>query len=146
MANNNTKQRQPGSHQLVDSDRLSTVLERHSIWIGSGWEIGQRADLHGVDLHRVDLHGAVLESADLHRADLHDADLSGADLRSADLHGADLHRAMLDGADLREADLRGANLTWVWGLTAFQLEGAYGDDETQLPDGLSVEFGRVGLS
>ncbi|MGF1639631.1 MAG: pentapeptide repeat-containing protein [Rhodospirillales bacterium] len=104
----------------MSAERLRTVLDRHEAWIGSGWELGQRADLHGRDLHACDLQGVVLAEADLHRADLHCADLAQAELDGADLHAADLHRADLRDAvlewadlhraDLREADLHGADL------------------------------------
>lgn len=109
---------------------LARILDMHRSWVGSGWEIGQRAalthaDLHGrdlsgvllngADLHRSDLHNAMLDhaeldGADLHRADLHRADLRGADLEYADLHEADLHGADLSGALLRAADLHRADL------------------------------------
>lgn len=111
--------------------RLDAVLAQHRAWVGSGWELGRRADLQGADLHQVDLDEAVLSGADLHACDLHGAsldraDLDGADLHAAnldgahlraaylpwaDLHDADLHAADLRGADLRDADLHGADLS-----------------------------------
>lgn len=105
----------PG-HHVVSSARLKSIIERHEAWVGSGWEMGKKADLHRVDLHRADLRGALLLDADLHRADLHgadleDADLDGADLHQADLHRADLHRAELRWADLHDADLHNADLS-----------------------------------
>lgn len=100
----------------VPAEVLSRAVQCHEMWLGSGWELGARADLHGLDLHRVGLSGVILENADLHEADLHrallgNADLEGADLHRADLHGADLHGAELGWADLREADLHGADLS-----------------------------------
>ena len=120
----------PAAKGTISAAELGAVLDKHRAWVGSGWEMGKRADLHGsdlhgrslpgalladADLHRADLHraalpGAELDGADLHRADLHDADLKGADLQYADLHEADLHHADLRGAVLREADLHNADL------------------------------------
>jgi uncharacterized protein YjbI with pentapeptide repeats len=100
----------PERSRAVSRGRLSAVLEKHQAWVGSGWEIGKRADLHGADLHGQDLHGVILSDADLHRADLHRAALRGADLDGADLHRADLHRADLRAADLQSADLHEADL------------------------------------
>lgn len=111
-----SKERDQGINGAPDrSLDLSAVLDRHRQWVGSGWELGQRADLHGRDLHAINLQGAMLADADLHRADLHDAalcaaELDGADLHRADLHGADLREADLQRADLHGADLHGADL------------------------------------
>lgn len=89
---------------------LGPALERHRQWLGSGWESGKRADLHGRDLHATDLCGVLLTDADLHRCDLHQAMLVGAELDGADLHRADLHGAHLSHADLQWADLHEADL------------------------------------
>lgn len=124
---------EPGS-----TDHLRQVLEHHRAWVGSGWELGERADLHGADLHASDLQGMTLRDADLHEANLEGADLHAADLDGADLHGAklttaclhhaflhwaDLHGADLHGADLRAADLRAADLSGA-DLTDAALDGA----------------------
>lgn len=145
----------------LSAGELAAVLEKHQTWVGSGWEMGKRADLHGcdlhgrrlpgtlladADLHRCDLHRAMLpeaelDGADLHGADLHEADLTGADLQHADLHAADLHRAdlrqaLLREADLHNADLRGANLKHAdltqADLCGANLEGARGLTRAQL--------------
>jgi uncharacterized protein YjbI with pentapeptide repeats len=103
------------SRRALTKAKLETILEKHETWMGSGWEMGQRADLHGKDLHKLNFQGAFLADADLHRADLHCADLQqaeldGADLHCADLHSADLHEAALEWADLHRADLHEADL------------------------------------
>jgi hypothetical protein len=99
------------------------------------------ANLEGADLKWSQLEGAHLEGADTQQADLKWAHLEGAflrrahveaaDLRGADLEGADLEEAHLDGADLRGVDLRKAK-----NLTQNQLDSAYGNGETLLPDRL----------
>jgi hypothetical protein len=103
------------SLRALTKGKLETILEKHETWMGSGWELGQRADLHGKDLHDLNFQGAFLADADLHRADLHcvdlrRAELDGADLHCADLHCADLHEAVLEWADLHRADLHEADL------------------------------------
>ncbi len=99
----------PRRHRL-SSGELEAALEKHQMWVGSGWEMGKRADFHRTDLHRAKLQGALLPDADLHSADLCRATLSEADLEGADLHRARLQRAKLDGAELRWADLHEADL------------------------------------
>lgn len=87
------------------------------------------------------LTGAWLVGADLARASLAGADLSGARLRGAVLAGASLERVRLDGTDISEADLtlawlRGVDCRGFEGLTQAQLDSAFGDDTTILPDGI----------
>jgi uncharacterized protein YjbI with pentapeptide repeats len=113
--NNIRSEEKSASRRALTKAKLETVLEKHETWMGSGWEMGQRADLHGKDLHDLNFQGAFLADADLHRADLHCADLrqaelDGADLHCADLHRADLHDAVLEWADLHRADLHEADL------------------------------------
>jgi len=89
-----------------------------------------------------DLRGAVLRHADLNGAHLEDAILNGAHLEGAfllavHLEGADLRGAYLEGADLREAHLEGADLSRAKGLTQAQVDAAFGDAETELPEGLT---------
>ena len=85
---------------------LASLLQYHREWVGSGWEAGERADLHGVDLHASQLQGSTLRDADLH-----DANLEGADLQEADLDGADLHGAKLSAACLEHASCTGPTCT-----------------------------------
>jgi uncharacterized protein YjbI with pentapeptide repeats len=72
-------------------------------------------------------------SLDLSLAYLKEANLSGADLRKANLSGADLR-----GAILFKANLSGANLSGVNNLLLEQLNQACGDNDTVLPDGLTI--------
>ena len=69
--------------------------------------------------------------ADLSGADLSEANLFEADLAEADLRGAKLGLANLHGANLSEADL-----TDGIGLSQDLIDGANGDEDTKLPDGL----------
>jgi hypothetical protein len=123
-----------------------------------------KAKLSGARLRGADFDDADLRAADFYDADLRDARLVGADLRGTDLRSADLAGANLISADLRDArlvdanlsganlgywgvldpapwpgpDLRGADLSGAQGLTQAQLAWACGDDETELPQGLTI--------
>ena len=110
------------------------------------------ANLQGANLREANLQGANLSDADLQRADLSDADLQWADLSDADLQGADLNGADLQGANLWNANFQGANLlnanlqrAYLGGaklakakhLPQDQINGAFGDGATTLPDHLN---------
>jgi uncharacterized protein YjbI with pentapeptide repeats len=99
----------------MQREELSEVLEAHALWLASGEEGGQRADLSGRDLRGVDLSRANLRGAFLHGAQLDGASLRGVelvhtDLRDAHLRGADLEEANLLLADFSGADLAEARL------------------------------------
>src|SRR5262245_4025048 len=119
-----------------------------------------RADLHsanlsGAYLRRANLSGANLVSANLSDADLSSADLSGAHLglenmRGAQLvnrvtglvdhlGGANLSGANLSDTDLSGADLSGANLSDAKNLTQTQLDKACGNENTKLPERLTLK-------
>jgi uncharacterized protein YjbI with pentapeptide repeats len=103
----------------------------------------QPADASGAFLVRANLKGADLRGANLFAADLSGASLWDADLRDAllaktDLSGANLSDADLSRANLLDAYLVGADLSHASGLTQEQLDGACGDDTTQLPQGLTI--------
>ena len=112
-----------------------------------------QADLHSVILMDSDLQHANLAAASLERAVLRKTNLRDSDLRHANMNRADLFRANLAGADLRDAsldacflkcaNLRGADLSTARGLTDAQIAGAFGNDETRLPDGLARPAGWV---
>jgi uncharacterized protein YjbI with pentapeptide repeats len=120
-----------------------------------------RANLDGIRLRNASLNGAIMYDAILIFADLQEASLVNAyiidaDMRDAHLVGANFGRAYLDEADLSQAslvgadfgsadlantclvraDLRGANLEDAEHLTAEQLERAFGDENTTLPEGI----------
>ena len=52
--------------------------------------------------------------------------------------GANLSEAKLQEANLKKANLSGANLTEAKKLTQKQLDQACGDEETKLPEGLTI--------
>jgi uncharacterized protein YjbI with pentapeptide repeats len=93
------------------------------------------------------LAGAKLAQAELSGASLCGTDLRGADLRNADfsegdLTGADLTNARLGGANLTNANVGGAILTDALGLTQEQLDHAFGDTDTAVPERLRFTPGR----
>ena len=94
------------------------------------------------NLSKTNLTGAILTGADLTGAILTEAYLGGGDLRGADLGKANLTKAYLRGADLGKANLTKANLfktnlTGATNLTQAQLNQAYVDEHTKLPEGLT---------
>jgi uncharacterized protein YjbI with pentapeptide repeats len=97
----------------------------------------ERADLPEAHLERANLTAAHLEGAVLEAAHL-----EGALLFGAFLEGAHLGAAHLEGAHLGVAHLEGVNLSSVDGLTSEQLEEAYRDENTRLPDYLLGEVGE----
>ncbi len=109
-----------------------------------------KSDLKGADLSHYKLMQAKLDHAELEEADLSysyllRADLRGANLRKADLTSAVLSEADLNGADLTDAEftdayLHGADLRNTVNLTCDQLELAYLDKTTQLPDTIQLTW------
>lgn len=98
------------------------------------------AELMQAHLEDAQLRGANLEGADLSRAGLRgarlqEAHLSGANLEDAELRGANLQEAALSGVYLARADLRRADLHRAI-LKQAQIDVAYGDETTRLPEGL----------
>ena len=62
--------------------------------------------------------------------------MAKVELRGADLTGADLSGAYLSEATVARTGLRGVNLRGAKGLTHEQIERAFGDRTTRLPDHL----------
>lgn len=103
----------------------------------------QGADLSHHKLMKARLQGANLSGADLSycylmRADLTGADLSGVDFTSAVLSEATLKGANLEDADFTEAYLCGVDLSQTQNLTSEQLELAYLDRDTRLPETIQI--------
>lgn len=107
----------------------------------------RNAKLNGAYLHETDFRMAVFSWAELRGAICFNADFKGANLSEADLSGAklgnaDLSGAVFTGTDLRAADLgranlrKGADLQGAKNLTQPQVDSAYGDETTRLPDGI----------
>jgi hypothetical protein len=109
-------------------------------------EFPSRAILTGVYLAGADLSFSIIIDTRLASADLAGANLSGANLYraildgailyGASLDGAILYGAILDGAILYGASLDGADLRGAFYLTREQVESAWIDEGTQLPEEL----------
>jgi hypothetical protein len=114
-------------------------------------EFPSRAILTGVYLTGADLSFSIiidtrltsanLSGANLSRANLYRANLSGASLKSLFLDdvsrdGVTFYTTILSGANLREASLDGADLLYAFGLTREQVESAWIDEQTRLPEDL----------
>jgi Pentapeptide repeats (8 copies) len=92
------------------------------------------SDFRRANLTNAILARAILRNSDFRNSDLQRAILDGADLCRADLSGADLRGASLVSAFLKRADLTGADLSTALGLTTAQINEAYGDGRTLLPE------------
>ena len=109
-----------------------------------------KSDLKGADLSYHKLMQAKLDNADFEKADLSysyllGADLRGANLREVDFTSAVLSEANLNGADLTDAEftdayLHGADLRNTINLTCDQLELAFLDKTTQLPESVQLTW------
>ena len=96
------------------------------------------AYLQGAVLLDTHLQGTNVMGEYLQEASLQDAHLQGTDLRGAHLEKANFLVAHLEGADLWGAYLQGADLSRARGLTQEQIEQAYGNENTKLPEGLQL--------
>ncbi|MDP6454518.1 MAG: pentapeptide repeat-containing protein [SAR202 cluster bacterium] len=97
------------------------------------------ANLQGTHLERAILFGSRLQWTDLRSAHMENAimwgvNLEGANIDGGHLEGANFWEANFEGARISGAHLQGASLLNVNGLTQDQLEGAYIDESTVLPD------------
>jgi uncharacterized protein YjbI with pentapeptide repeats/uncharacterized membrane protein len=94
------------------------------------------ANLEEANLEEAYLEGANLEEAYLEGANLEGAYLGGAYLGGAYLGGAYLGGANLEGANLEGAYLGGAYLLGTLNLMQRQIDQAFGDEKTTLPEGI----------
>ena len=127
----------------MEQQKLQQIIDAHELWLSSGGNRGQYADLQGADLKRAGVQNVNLQSANLigadlqiaelwasnlqianlQRSNLKEANLELVNLQGANLQRANLQRANLAGANLREADLLGANLAGA-NLREANLRGA----------------------
>jgi hypothetical protein len=124
---NATQQQDPQARPAPDIQAILTVIGRRPRWYGEGED--QLLDLSNTDLRGADLYRAHLERANLYHTHLEGANPYRAHLEGVDLSGAHLERATPVGAHLEGADLSGAH-----GLTQEQVDSAYTDENTLLPD------------
>ena len=96
------------------------------------------ANLLGANLNYATLMGANLEKARLDFANLSYAGLDEASLFGATLIGANMYGARLGGANLYNARLNGADLKEAMDLTREQIESAWIDERTRLPEWLET--------
>lgn len=119
-----------GGACLEKADLTAAHLEGANL---RGARLG-RALLVGAHLEGANLSGAHLEGAELAAAHLEGANLTGAHLEGADLTAAHLEGATLRGTHLERAELNAAHLTDAVNLTRKQIEQAFTDEKTRLPD------------
>jgi uncharacterized protein YjbI with pentapeptide repeats len=107
-------------------------------------------NLRGMDLSYAKLMKANLQNADLSeadlsfsylmRADLTEANLSGADLTSSIISEGILKNANLEDAELEDAFMHGTDLSGAINLTPDQIESAYIDKETKVPEYIEINW------
>ncbi|MBV8977093.1 MAG: pentapeptide repeat-containing protein [Alphaproteobacteria bacterium] len=143
---------------LLASDAVRQALKES----GQGLDLSgldfRGASLAGINLQRFRLAQCVFDRCRLAGARLSDCDLSGSSLVGADLSGADLRRADFSEADLTDADftrakvaganftnsnIGGAILSEAQGLVQEQLDQAFGDSGTAVPERMRFVPGRV---
>lgn len=100
-----------------------------------------RANFYYANMPQSNLHYTVMRQANLNRVSFKCANLSWSDLQLANLSRSDLSYADLSHSDLRGASLylatlNNTNLEGARNLTQEQVEQAYGNGETTLPDDL----------
>jgi len=135
------RQAQAESGQNID---LSAVHFRAAALYGvnlQGFRLVQ-CNFDGCQLASARLMGADLSGASLKGADFHRADLRNADFSEADLSDADFTRARVMGARFTNANISGAILAEAAGLTQEQLDHAFGDSGTAVPEKLRFVPGR----
>ncbi len=133
------------SNSLFRSANLAGAHLEQSYLVDADFEA---ANLNGAYLSESTLHCANFSKARLFGAKLQGAfmdatNFSGADLRRASLVGAYAKRANFNATNFENANLTGAvfwgsNLSTAIGLTQEQLNAAVGDEETLLPEGLTI--------
>lgn len=89
-----------------------------------------RSNFSHTDMRDVDAYGALFSGANF----------AGANLTNASFVGAYLEGANFSGANLSGVNFSGAEMGSARGLTQRQLEGACGDEATQLPSGLRIRY------
>ncbi len=107
--------------KIFTEQELDKILNNHKLWLSSGGQKGEKADLSyanlssvdlsAVDLSSSDLSCAYLSYANLSYANLHYAKLSYSNLSCSNLHYANLSYANLGHADLNYTDLSYANFS-----------------------------------
>ena len=96
-----------------------------------------KCHLIGATFSNVDFRDAIFWCTDLTGATFTGVRFEGAFFHHARFEGADFKRACVAGAHFSDARLAGANLEQVEGLTAEQLNEAFGDESTKLPSELA---------
>ena len=98
------------------------------------------AKLMKANLQNADLSDADLSFSYLMRADLTEANLSGANLTSSIISEGILKNANLEDAELEDAFMHGTDLSGAINLTPDQIESAYIDKETKVPEYIEINW------
>jgi uncharacterized protein YjbI with pentapeptide repeats len=129
----------------------STIFPDYIFQAGSSDTVFKCINLHegkGLDLSGMDRSKAFLSHSDFSESDLSHSNLQNADLYQTNFQNANLSKAnlkeanmnytSLGDANLTGADLRGAGLGHALGLTCDQVKSAVIDENTVMPDYISL--------
>jgi uncharacterized protein YjbI with pentapeptide repeats len=142
LASQSVQQALRTANQKVD---LSGVDFSHATLAGanfSGYRLA-RAKFDGCYLAEATFTSADLTSASFVSANISSAKFVGSNLSNVDMGGADLSNAVLTRANLKDTNVSGAILIGVSGLDQEQLDEAFGDDETAVPQ--QFKLATIGL-
>ncbi len=99
----------------------------------------------GLTFNNKDISGAAFVGQNLDGANFTNTILRDVNFTGASLRGATFTSSVVDGARFNAADLSGANLLGARGLQFSQIQGAFIDGTTQLPQAIgSLIFGTFG--
>ena len=94
--------------------------------------------MRDADLTDANLAGATARECDLDNVDFTEAKLMMVDFSDTSLRGAVFTRAVIFAATLNGADLSDADLRAAQGLSQEQLDTAYGNRGTRLPEAFAA--------
>jgi uncharacterized protein YjbI with pentapeptide repeats len=99
----------------------------------------------GIVFNNQDISGAAFVGQNLDGANFTNTILRDVNFTGASLRGATFTSSIVDGARFNAADLSGANLLGAQGLKFSQIQGAFFDNDTQLPQAIgNLIFGTFG--
>ena len=121
--------------KLARANLQEAVLWNANLQEAVLWDANlQEAGLRLANLQEADLRGANLQEAKLDRTNLQEAVLRDANLQEAELRGADLKSADTRRANFAASLLVSADLSVNPFITQAQINSAFGDLTTQLPE------------
>jgi len=94
-------------------EELITAHEKHSLWLKSGGEEGERASFSGRDLSRIRIWEFDFRYADFSNVDFKFSSINECNFMGADFRGTKFHGAIITNTDFRCADISWAKFPGV---------------------------------